>query len=102
MKGGPFIKKWDLLLQSSGHFLCEGGSSKPTEPPWLRACCVIVLGTLHCKMSAVVQVFFTWPFTINYPSHYCANAVLPVWCIVISLSKLGNLQGKSLNPNPSV
>ena len=28
----------DLLLQNSGPFLCEGGSFEPTEPPWLRAC----------------------------------------------------------------
>ena len=28
----------DLSLQNSGPFICEGGSSEPTEPPWLRAC----------------------------------------------------------------
>ena len=33
LNSGPFIKKWDLLLQNSRPFLCEDGSSEPTEPP---------------------------------------------------------------------
>ena len=28
----------DLSLQNTGSFICEGGSSEPTEHPWLRAC----------------------------------------------------------------
>ena len=45
-KSGPLVFKgaWtlfqnvDLSLQDSGPFICEGGSSKSTEPPWLWAC----------------------------------------------------------------
>ena len=33
LKSGPFIVKVDLLAQNSGPFICEGGSSEPTEPP---------------------------------------------------------------------
>ena len=32
------FQKVDLSLQNSGPFICEGGSSEPTEPPWLRTC----------------------------------------------------------------
>ena len=42
---GPLVLKVDLLfqkvdlsLQNNGPFICEGSSSEPTEPPWLRAC----------------------------------------------------------------
>ena len=30
----------NLLAQNSGPFICEGGSSEPTKPPWLRACSI--------------------------------------------------------------
>ena len=32
------FQKVDLSLQNSGPFICEGGSSEPTECPWLWAC----------------------------------------------------------------
>ena len=60
------FQKVDLSLQNSGPFICEGGSSEPTEPPWLRACGAISIqqvrralfrlnnkGVLKCYFSVI-------------------------------------------------
>ena len=40
----------DLSLQNSGPFICEGGSSEPTEPP-LATCLWLMVNRLKLNVS---------------------------------------------------
>ena len=74
------FQKVDLLLQNSGPFICEGGSSEPTEPPGYGPASVTVISINKIDFSSCADIVSIPSFIImligyllGYPTKFCNN-----------------------------